>query len=470
MIGIMTGGKIMDYRGKKIAVIGAGKSGIAAAALLEHEGALPFVYDEGENFDADAAGERLRKALVPYGIKESVTVFTGGLPSDEEISSFEIAVFSPGVPLDTPFAEKLKAKGVKISGEIELAYTCAKGRLIAITGTNGKTTTTALTGKICADHFGKSFVVGNIGDPYTDAAAFTKDGDVTVAEISSFQLESTDLFHPQVCAILNITPDHLNRHHTMENYIACKERITERQSAEDVCVLNYDDPYTKEFGSRCKSSVIFFSGTEKLKDGYFLDGDMICRAYNGEVKSLMNVKEMKLKGKHNAENVMAAMAMTESIGVPMEEVIATVREFNAVEHRIEFVRDHKGVEYFNDSKGTNPDAAIKAVEAMDRPTVVIGGGYDKQSTYDEWIESFDGHVKALVLIGATADKIEECARSHGFDAVYRAESLKEAVKISASLSKEGDAVLLSPACASWDMFKNYEERGRQFKEYVRGLE
>ena len=460
----------MNYAGKNTAIIGAGKSGIAAAALLIYKGAKPVIYDQNENLDVDAVREKVLASLKPYGINEADIRIEKHFPSDDEIKQTDIAIFSPGVPTDTVFADSLRNAGVYISGEIELAYTCAKGKLIAITGTNGKTTTTALTGKICADHFGKSYVVGNIGDPYTDAAAFTKNDDVTVAEISSFQLETAHDFHPQISAILNITPDHLNRHHTMEAYAACKESITKNQSREDACILNYDDEYTRAFASECPCRVVFFSSKEKLKDGYYLDGDMICRSVAGMSEELLNVRDMKLKGRHNAENVMAAIAMTEYIGVPMDEIINTVKEFPAVEHRIEYVKTVNGVEYYNDSKGTNPDAAIKAVEAMDRKTVVIGGGYDKQNTYDEWIESFGDKVKALVLIGVTADAIEKCAREHGFENVIRAGSMEDAVAKAAAEASDGEAVLLSPACASWDMFKSYEERGRIFKDAVRSLD
>ena len=322
-------------------------------------------------------------------------------------------------------------------------------------------------------HFGRDnvFVVGNIGNPYTVEAMKTRPDTVTVGEISSFQLETIHTFHPAVSAILNITPDHLNRHHTMEAYVAAKESIASNQTKEDICVLNYNDLYTRDFGGRCPARTVYFSSAEELTEGYFLKGDKICRAMGGEVRELMDIHtDMNLVGMCNVENVMAAIAIAEGMRVPMDTILEVIRSFRAVEHRIEFVATKGGVDYYNDSKGTNPDAAIQGIRAMNRPTVLIGGGYDKQSEYDEWIESFDGKVKWLVLIGATKDKIAECARSHGFDRIRFADTFEECLKLCTGLAERGDAVLLSPACASWGMFPNYEVRGKIFKDYVNSLE
>ena len=382
-----------------------------------------------------------------------------------------MCVISPGIPLEAPFVAVLDEAKIPIWSEIQLAYQCAKGRLAAITGTNGKTTTTALTGEIMKAYYESVFVVGNIGIPYTQVAMETEDDSVTVAEVSSFQLETIMDFRPDVSAILNITPDHLNRHHTMECYIAVKESITSNQTEEDTCVLNYDDKVLREFGQseELKPKVIFFSSRQKLDDGYYLDGDMIYYAKNKKAEAVLDVRELNLLGRHNYENVMAAIAISRAMGVPMETIVKVAKEFKAVEHRIEFVLERSGVKYYNDSKGTNPDAAIQAIRAMPGPTLLIAGGYDKQSTYDEWIEAFDGKVKYLVLIGQTRDKIAECAKAHGFYDIMYAEDMSEAVRVCASYANMGDNVLLSPACASWGMFKNYEERGRIFKECVRSL-
>ena len=308
------------------------------------------------------------------------------------------------------------------------------------------------------------------GDVYIKLRRELMDKDsVTVAEISSFQLETAVHFHPTVSAILNITPDHLNRHHTMENYAAVKESITKNQTKDDFCVLNHEDSWLKAFAPKCPAQVIWFSSKEKLERGYYLVGSKICRNLGNGEEVLMDVDKMQLIGVHNFENVMAAIAIAAAYGVPMETILDTVKHFQAVEHRIEYVATKNGVVYYNDSKGTNPDAAIQAIRAMKWPTVLIGGGYDKQNTYDEWIEAFDGKVKLLVLIGQTREKIAECAKKHGMENIVLADSFEEAMDTCVKAACPGDAVLLSPACASWGMFPNYEVRGKMFKEYVNSL-
>ena len=453
----------MDWKDKEVLIIGTGISGIGAAKLLYGIGAKPILFDE----NTQLSPEDIQKKL-PEDIEAKIVI--GSLP---EAIRKEIAVVvpSPGVPVDTEFVEGFKKAGIPVWGEIELGYRFAKGRLVGITGTNGKTTTTSLVGQILDEYYGNVYVVGNIGKPYTESALKTAEDSITVAEISSFQLETTDTFKPQVSAILNITPDHLNRHHTMENYVAVKERIAAKQTKDEVCVLNYEDAYTREFGKRCPAKVVYFSSKRKLEQGFYLDGEEICMADENGVQRLMNIHEMNLVGICNVENVMAAIAMTVHMQVPMANILDTVKRFKAVEHRIEFVATKAGVDYYNDSKGTNPDAAIQGIRAMSKPTILIGGGYDKGSTYDEWIEAFDGKVKYLVLIGQTADAIEACAKKHGMEAekILRADGYDEALKICTERAEEGDAVLLSPACASWGMFPNYEVRGKMFKDYVNSL-
>ena len=341
--------------------------------------------------------------------------------------------------------------------------------LVGVTGTNGKTTTTSLLGEIMKCWKESVYVVGNIGNPYTQAAPKMTEESVTVAEISSFQLETIDQFHPKVSAILNITPDHLNRHHTMEEYIRVKELITKNQTSEDTCVLNYEDPILRAFGENLQIRVLFFSSERKLKQGLYLEDETIWYADESQKLAICKTQDLNIVGKHNYENVMAAAGMALSYGVPLEKIQEAVKAFQAVEHRIEFVTEKSGVVYYNDSKGTNPDAAIKGIQAMSRPTLLIGGGYDKGSDYTEWIQSFDGKVKYLVLLGVTKEKIAETARKCGFDNIIMTESLEEAVKVCAENAESGDAVLLSPACASWDMFPSYEVRGRRFKELVRNL-
>ena len=451
----------MDLKEKRVLVFGTGKSGIGAAKLLEDMGSIPVLYDGNEKTDPAAVKSQLREGT-------KAEIFVGNLP-EEEIDRLSLVVLSPGVPTDLPLVLHFKEKGLKIWGEVELAYAFGKGDVLAITGTNGKTTTTSLLGAIMEHARSSVFVVGNIGNPYTAAVEEMKEDSVTVAEISSFQLETTEHFHPKVSAILNITPDHLNRHHTMEEYLRVKELITANQTAEDTCVLNYEDEVLRKFGETLKTKVIFFSSARKLNQGMYYENGAIFYHDGTVLTKICDTDELNLLGLHNFENVMAAVAMALAYGVSLEEIRYALLRFHAVEHRIEYVTEKNGVAYYNDSKGTNPDAAIKGIQAMNRPTWLIGGGYDKGSSYEEWIRAFDGKVKGLVLLGATKEKIAEAAAACGFEPVYFVNSLKEAVEFCASHAGSGEAVLLSPACASWDMFPSYEVRGKQFKEFVNQL-
>lgn len=449
-------------QGKKVLVIGSGISGIGAVSLLNKMGAIPILFDENDKMTEEAL-----EAKLPEKVKAKCVAVT--LPQEIR-ETVEALVLSPGVPTDTDFVNSFRQKKIPILGEIELGYMQEKGKVIAITGTNGKTTTTTLVGDIMKAHFDEVFVVGNIGNPYTMEADKTTENSVTVGEISSFQLETVHTFRPAVSAILNVTPDHLNRHHTMEAYVEAKEAVAMNQTKEETCVLNHENEYTRAFGDRCPASVKWFSSARELEEGYFLKGEMICKAENGVVTELLNVNtDMNLVGICNVENVMAAIAIAESMAVPMETILRVIKNFRAVEHRIEYVATKNGVKYYNDSKGTNPDAAIQGIKAMNCPTVLIGGGYDKQSEYDEWIEAFDGKVKCLVLIGQTREKIAECARKHGFDKIVMADTFEEAFEVCVKTAQDGDAVLLSPACASWGMFPNYEVRGKIFKDMVNNL-
>ena len=453
--------KTMNLEGKRVLVVGSGKSGVAAAELLRKKGITFVLFDGNKDLDVTALIEK-------NPVFAGAEILLGEL-APEDMARIDLVVLSPGVPTDLPMVNELRNRQIPIWGEIELAYHFAKGRIIAITGTNGKTTTTSLVGEIMANYFDDVKVVGNIGIPYTSVAADTTEDTVTVAEISSFQLETTHEFAPEVTAILNITPDHLNRHHTMECYIETKESITKNQTAGDTCVLNYEDEVLRRFGETLQTKVVFFSSKRKLVKGHYIDGEDIFYADGTTDTKVINVNELNILGKHNYENVMAAVGMSVSFGVPMDKIVEVLKRFQAVEHRIEYVTEKRGVKFYNDSKGTNPDAAIQGIRAMNRPTLLIGGGYDKQSEYDEWIESFDGKVKKLVLIGQTKEKIAECAKKHGFEDVILCDTFEEAIDTCYANAVSGDAVLLSPACASWGMFANYEERGRIFKEYVRNL-
>lgn len=450
----------MDMKNKKVLVFGSGISGIGAGKLLEQVGASVVLYDGKETLDKEVLKAQL-------GDDTKAEIILGEL-SEEVMETLDLVVMSPGVPTDLPVVLKMRDMGIPIWGEVELAYTYGKGDVLAITGTNGKTTTTALLGEIMKNYKESVFVVGNIGNPYTAAALEMREDSVAVAEMSSFQLETIHEFRPKVSAILNITPDHLNRHHTMEAYIKAKEDIAKNQTKEDTCVLNYEDEVTRKIGENVKANVLYFSSQRKLDRGIYLDDGNIILRQDEEIL-VCNVNELKLLGTHNYENVMAAVAMAAAYGTPMEVIRRTIKEFAGVEHRIEFVREKDGVAYYNDSKGTNPDAAIKGIQAMNRPTVLIGGGYDKDSEYEEWIQAFDGKVKLLVLVGATKEKIAEAAERVGFVSYVMADSFEEAVEKCIEVAEPGDAVLLSPACASWGMFKNYEERGDKFKELVNCL-
>lgn len=445
---------------QKVLVFGSGISGIGATRLLEQVGREVILYDGNASLDA----EKIKKQI---GEQTKAEVILGDLQEDV-MKTLDLVVMSPGVPTDLPVVDQMRDMGIPIWGEIELAFTYGKGDVLAITGTNGKTTTTALLGEIMKNYKESVYVVGNIGNPYTEVALDMSEESVAVAEVSSFQLETIHEFRPCVSAILNITPDHLNRHHTMEAYIEAKEDVAKNQTKDDTCVLNYEDEVLRKFGENVNAEVLYFSSQRKLDKGIYLENGNIVYKDNEETV-VCHVEELQLLGTHNYENVMAASAMAIAYGVPMDVIRKTIKAFAGVAHRIEFVCEKHGVAYYNDSKGTNPDAAIKAVEAMNRKTLLIGGGYDKDSEYEEWIQSFDGKVKHLVLLGQTREKIAATARRLGFENIIMVDSLEEAVVTCAKLAEPGEAVLLSPACASWGMFKNYEERGDKFKEFVNAL-
>lgn len=448
------------FNNKKITVVGSGISGIAAAKLLLHKNATVTLYDGNEALEIEKVKERIG-AEIPVVCGE----FTKELAAQTEL-----LVLSPGVPTDLPFILGLKEQGIPVWGEIELAYRIAGGKFIGITGTNGKTTTTALTGEIMKQYFSEVFVVGNIGIPYTEMAEQIGENAVTVAELSSFQLETVqEDFVPDVSMILNLTPDHLNRHYTMENYGRAKLNVAKHQTPAQTCILNYEDAMLREYVKELSCKILWFSSRQKLSEGLYLDGNKIMFAKNGELTEICKTEELNIIGLHNYENAMAAIGAALCMEVPLDALRRGLMNFHAVEHRIEFVATKRGVDYYNDSKGTNPDAAIKGIQAMSKPTLLIGGGYDKNSEYDEWIAAFDGKVKHLVLIGQTKEKIAETAKRMGVASVVLMETFEEAMDFCVSHAEAGDAVLLSPACASWGMFKNYEERGRMFKDYVKGI-
>lgn len=452
----------MNSLSEKYLIVGAGRSGICSAELLEGLGKDYVIFDGNTDLDKKAVLERI-------GTKRDIP-FILGEADENDLEGIDICVASPGVSLETDIMKKVISLSIPVYSEIELAYLYDKGQVIGITGTNGKTTTTSLTYEIVREWNKNTLLVGNIEIPYTGRVLDSVEGGATVAEISSFQLETMITFKPKVSAILNITPDHLDRHKTMQNYADVKKSIAKNQDENDFCVLNYDDAELREFAKECRARVIFFSSAEKLSDGFYYCDGKIYIARKGVSEVFVDTAEVNLVGVHNYENIMAAAAITMSFGVPADTVREVIRRFVAVEHRIEYVATKKGVRYYNDSKGTNTDAAIKAVDAMPSRTVLIAGGYDKKSEYDEWVSRFPDKVRKLVLIGQTKENIAKACEKIGFKDYVFAESLEEAVAICEKEAKEGDCCLLSPACASWGMFKNYQQRGDMFKALVRDIE
>lgn len=452
----------MDFH-KRVLIAGTGKSGVNAGKLLLEKGAEIIFYDDNATLDVE-------KLLSQFKEPENIRVVLGDI-NDIILDDISLMVISPGIPSDSDVANAVRERKIPIWSEIELAYQTGNGKLAAITGTNGKTTTTSLVGEIFSAYSPNSFTVGNIGTPYTEVVLKMNSDSYTVAEVSSFQLETIVDFKPHVSAVLNVTPDHLDRHYTMENYASVKLDICINQTEQDYLVLNYDDPVTRRMAEdeRVKAKVIFFSRLHSIEEGICLKGETIVLREAGCETKIIDTKDLILLGTHNIENYMAGVAVAYYMGIPLKNIIDVLKTFKGVEHRIEYVREVNGVAYYNDSKGTNPDAAIKAVQAMNRKTVLIGGGYDKGVAFDEWIQSFGDKVKKLVLLGQTAMLIADTAKKLGFENVVIVDTLEEAVDICAKEAAPGEAVLLSPACASWGMFDNYEQRGNMFKEYVNKL-
>lgn len=455
------------YENKKILVVGMARSGLAAARYLLRQGAVLVVNDSKSQEDLKGICQELESM-------GDVRFILGRNPNTDEVQDIDMAVVSPGVPLDLDYIMAIKMNRKKVISEIELAYQAGLKkniRFVGITGTNGKTTTTSLVGEIFKAQGVETYVVGNIGNPAIEAVEMAGDGAVLVTELSSFQLESIDMFSPTASTVLNLTEDHLNRHHTMENYAKAKARIFENQVDDTVCILNYDDPITRSMAEDCHADVVFFSRKDKFERGIYLDDDNNI-IVNNEIEeiALLKADQLSLPGGHNLENCMAAIGLTLALGVEIEVLVKVLKTFKAVEHRLEYVDTVKGVKYVNDSKGTNPDSTIKAVQSYNDPIILIAGGYDKGSDFNELFEIAKDYVRSVVILGQTGDLIEDTARKYGFTDLYRVNDLKEAVEKSAQIAKEKDIVLLSPACASWGMYNNYEERGREFKNLVADLE
>lgn len=449
----------MNIKDKKVLLVGLAKTGVSTIKKLDKLGASIVVTDIKPK-------EKLEDILSQLNGLNNVEYILGSHP--EDISDIDLTIVSPGVPLDLPFIEKLKESNVKIIGEVELAYTLSNNPIfVGITGTNGKTTTTSLVGEIFKEANRDTYIVGNIGNPVIDTVDYTDKNSVLVTELSSFQLESIDTFRPKVSSILNITEDHLNRHHTMENYINAKARIFENQEKSDFSILNYDDSIVRSLNKNNNASILYFSRKEKIEQGVYLDeNNNIVISIDGKQITVLNRNELSLPGDHNLENAMAAILMTYVVGVDLEVIKHVLITFKGVEHRLEFVTNKNGIMFVNDSKGTNPDSTIKAIGSYERPIILIAGGMDKHSDFTDMMKCATKNVKELVLLGETADKIEASARKEGLENITKVKNMEEAVKKAYELAKDGDVVLLSPGCASWDMYPNFEARGLDFKENI----
>ncbi|WP_213807251.1 UDP-N-acetylmuramoyl-L-alanine--D-glutamate ligase [Granulicella sp. dw_53] len=450
----------MDLKNKRVLVVGLGKSGISAAHFLREQGARVTVSDSR---DAVAlAGE------IPALLEAGIMVETGG----HGLLTFrrsDLIVVSPGVPMDTPELKQVIAFGLPVIGELELASRYLKGKIVAITGSNGKTTTTTLVGEILKAAGLPTLVGGNIGLPVIDLVEKSSDESVSVLEVSSFQLETVEKFHPWISVVLNITPDHLDRHGSFENYAAAKARITERQGSGDFLVLNAEDKATQMVAGKTNAQVFWFSARRPIKQGAFVHGESVLflPKEGGKAEPIMPVSEIPLKGAHNVENVLAAVCVARLAGVSAEVIRKAVAQFKAVEHRLEFVASVAGVDYYNDSKATNVDATMKAVASFDGGIHLILGGKDKDSDYGQMAELLRERVKAVYTIGSAAEKIEHQLR--GVVKMKSAGTMQVAVQDAAESAVPGDVVLLAPACSSFDQFENYEHRGRVFREIVAAL-
>lgn len=452
----------MELRGRKSLVLGAGKSGAASARFLAEGGATVAIHDRKPVAEWPEAVRQLKET-------HKVGLIDADLPS-WLLDQIDLLVISPGVPANTIPARYIDRKDGEVIGEVELAYRFMKGRFVGITGSNGKTTTTALIGEMLRNGGLETQVGGNIGTPLVDLVATSSDDGWTVAELSSFQLETIRDLRPNVGLCLNVTPNHLDRYDSFHDYALAKHRLFMNQTAEDVAVLNADDPITASWADGLKANVVLFSVKRELEEGLFLRGeDLVCRA-SGKEKVLSTRSQIFLRGLHNVENVLAAFAAALACGVSPESMRDTAREFKGVEHRIEFIRELDGVKFYNDSKATSVDAAVKALEALASDSgkiILILGGRGKNAPYAPMVPLIESSARSLVVLGEDADRI--AAELGGAAPVVRVDTMEEAVSEAFAAAEPGDCVLLAPACASFDMFRSFEERGKVFKQAVADL-
>ena len=449
----------MLVRGKRFSILGAGKSGLAVARLLKTRRAKVFLSEKGKKNKFEDAARELDEIGVEYEFGDNT----------HRVLDADYVVLSPGVPIDAPIVKLARERQIKILSEIEIAFDQCEAPIVAITGTNGKTTTTTLVGEIFKRAGWNTFVAGNIGIAFSEIVDQAKgEKAIVVLEVSSFQLDAIDTFRPKVSALLNITPDHLDRYKNYEAYIQSKYRIVENQKGYDVFVYNHDDDHARNCADTVNIRTLGFSLKEELKQGAYLAGDDVVIRIGREKEVLINRNEIGIPGPHNLMNAMAAALMTRTMGIEYDAIRETLRAFKGVEHRIEFVRELNDVKYYNDSKATNVDSVYYALGSFNTPIILIAGGKDKGNDYSKIKELVEQNVKAIITVGKGAEKIEKFFS--GMKPIYSAGmSMEEAVRLAKDAAAPGDIVLLSPACASFDMFDNYEQRGRVFKELVNQL-
>lgn len=441
-------------------IVGMAKSGIGAAKLLCRNGWRVIINDQKPKIDG------LEAALAGYDVENRL-----GEAPETLLDGVSLVIPSPIIPMTTPFLVLARQQGIEVISEIELGYRHAQADFVCITGTNGKTTCTALTGELFKAGGFHTFVLGNIGVAITEHAEETRQGDVIVAETAALQLEGCSRFHARAAACCNITPDHLDHFGTMDRYIAAKCKVFGNQTADDFAVLNYDDPEVRAMYTLTPATCLYFSRRSEVPEGMFVRDGVVVYRRGGSELPLLRASEIRIPGGHNLENAMLSSLLALAMGVPADAVRETLRTFPGVEHRIEFVRELDGVTFINDSKGTNPASTIRAIEAMTRPTVLLLGGYDKHLDFHELFDALRGRVRALVILGQTRDQLLRTAADAGMlELCHTAGTFREAVDTARALARPGDVVLLSPASASWGMFDNFEQRGRVFKEIVNGYE
>ena len=450
-----------NVKGKEVLIVGLGRSGIATCQTMLDLNAKVTVQDARKESEFD-------KNLLSYLKGKGVTFYFSQIPSDMGV--FDMIILSPGASPELPFVQEGREKGAEITGELEIGFRASRGTFVAITGTNGKTTTTTLVGEIFKASGRRTHVVGNIGTAAISEASKATEKDWLITEASSFQLETIKYFKPFISAILNLTPDHLNRHHTMKAYGEAKAKIFSNQGEDCFLIINYDDKECFNLARDCKAKIVPFSRVEKLDFGAFVsEGKIVIKDSKGSITEICGTDELRIIGSHNVENVLAAVAISYFAGIDADVIRKAVLDFSGVEHRIEYSGTVDGVKYYNDSKGTNTDAAITALKAIEKNIILIAGGDGKGQVFDDFVKEFEGRVKHLIVLGKDGPIIAEAARRLGFNNITACSNIPECVSTASKIAEKGDTVLLSPACASWDMYDNYEQRGDHFKESVEML-